>query len=799
MSGRGNLPAETTTFVGRETLLAETGGRLRQARLVTLTGTGGVGKTRAAVQLGRQARDAGVYRHGVWMVSLAGLKDPGLLARTVAQSLDIVDNSREAGLAHLIESLRDKHLLLILDNCEHLLAAAQHLVHDLLRACDGLTVLTTSRERIGTYGEHIVRVPPLGVTEGEAVRLFLDRAGATGAELDDSQLGEITELCHLLDGLPLAIELAAARLGELSLTDILEQLVDRRFSLLVGGDDMGLPHHQTLQRAFEWSAAHCSPGEKLLWSRLSVFPANFSRAAAEAVCTGEGIDREDVLDLLTGLVRKSILIAEPSPVSRRTRYRMLETVAQFGARMLAPDERVPVRQAHADHYRDLIAEAARDWFSPHEVRWMGTLREEWQNIRVAIAFYLSQPAQVEFAAQLAIDVGRTRFATFAGLLGQTLDLLENAYRAQPSAAILAHRAWILLVQGDAEAAAPHLRQARILAPHDPQLLYTEAAHQFLAEENPVRAKGCVATFRVVLDQLIADGDTPGDAHMVELFYAMSACFLGDRDTADRSTRGLLTSVEEHHAEWSGSWALWTRGLFELLHGEPHQAYLLAQQALATQHDIGDTWGPAFNLWLLACATAELGAHQRAARLFGGHWSQERTSRIRFAGLRPWARVREKIDRRIRQALGDDEYTAELARGAALRPEQVLALALEPLPAAERKPSGKQALPGGLTKQEYTIAGLVADGLTSKQIGERLFISPRTADRHVVNIRAKLGLPNRLALAAWHHEQIRRFERGGIDPGPVERALDAALEGGDMMAPALYDEYVRVERDRYRGP
>ncbi|GLZ31055.1 LuxR family transcriptional regulator [Lentzea sp. NBRC 105346] len=794
MNGRGNLPAETTTFVGRETLLAETGARLRQARLVTLTGTGGVGKTRAAVQLGRQARDNNTYRHGVWIVQLAGLKDPGLLARTVAESLGIVDNTREAGVAHLIDSLRDKHLLLILDNCEHLLAAVQHLVHDLLKACDGLTVLTTSRERVGTYGEHIVRVPPLGVTEGEAVQLFLDRATAAGSHIEQRQLNEVTELCHLLDGLPLAIELAAARLGELSLTDILDQLVDRRFALLVGGDDTGLPHHQTLQRAFEWSVAHCSPGEKLLWARLSVFPANFSRAAAEAVCAGDGIDREEMLDLLTGLVRKSILLAEPSPVSRRTRYRMLETVAQFGARIM-PGDRQQFRQAHADHYRALLDEAAHDWFSPHEVRWMGTIREEWPNIRVAIAFYLSQPDQVEHGAQLAIDVGRTRFATFAGMLGQTQDLLENAYRARPSATVLAHRAWIALVQGEANAALPHLRQARKLDPANPQLLYTEAAHLFLATDDPVRARPCVDTFDAILRQLIADGDTPGDAHMVELFHAMSACFLADRDTADRATRALLASVEEHHAEWSGSWALWTRGLFELLHGDAHQGYLLAQQALATQHDIGDTWGPAFSLWLLALCAAELGAAARAARLFGGQLSEARACRIRFDGLRPFARVYDRLERRTQQALGDDEFTTAVAAGARLGPDQVLELALEAVPASERRPSGKVVLPGGLTKQEFTIAGLVADGLTSKQIGERLFISPRTADRHVVNIRAKLGLPNRLALAAWHHEQVRRIDSRSVDPGPVERAMDAALEGGDMLAPALYDEFVRAERHR----
>lgn len=242
MTVRGNLPAQITTFIGRQAVLADTEALLGKARLVTLVGASGAGKSRVAVETGRVLAEAEAFQHGVWRVRLADLKDPALLARTVATELRIVDNSPAAGLGRLVESLHDKHLLLLLDNCEHLLEAVRHLVHHLLRDCEGLTILTTSREPIGVYGEHLLRVPPL--SEDEAVRLFLDRAPA---EVDLAEAGAV---CRAVDGLPLAIELVAA--AGIAPIDALESA--------------------TLERVFEWAAHHCTDEERRLWALLSVFP-----------------------------------------------------------------------------------------------------------------------------------------------------------------------------------------------------------------------------------------------------------------------------------------------------------------------------------------------------------------------------------------------------------------------------------------------------------------------------------------------------------------------------------------------
>jgi non-specific serine/threonine protein kinase len=227
-------------------------------------------------------------------------------------------------------------------------------------------------------------------------------------------------------------------------------------------------------------------------------------------------------------------------------------------------------------------------------------------------------------------------------------------------------------------------------------------------------------------------------------HSMATCFLLDAEAADKATTRLAEHDDVH---WSHAWALWHQGLYELLHGDPAQVHPLVVEALRIQLALGDTWGPAFSLWLLACACAELGAFDRAARLLGALRSQERVTRISLSTMRPFHKLLERTDRTVRRALGDD-YPVITTLGADLRQEQAMEFALEPVPDSERRPA-KPALPGGLSRQEFTIAGLVAEGLTSRQIGARLFISPRTADRHVVNIRVKLGLPNRMALAAWH--------------------------------------------------
>jgi non-specific serine/threonine protein kinase len=338
MTVRGALPAQSTTFIGRPAVPAGTRALLGGSRLVTLLGAGGVGKTRIAVETVRAITAESAFQHGVRLVPLAGLEDPALLARTVAAGLRMMDNSPETGPARLVEALYDKHLLLVLDSCEHLLDAVRHLVHHLLRNCEGLTILTTSREQLNVYGEQLVRVPPL--TVDEAARLFLDRAKAAGATLTDDDLPEVEALCEAVGGVPLAIELAAARLAEMSSTDLLKKW------------------DASSQRVFEWSAQHCSDEERELWATLSVFPADFDLAAAEALCGKE------VPQALAALVRRSIVVAKTSPVTGQQRYGLPNAVAQFGSGLLRDND--IVRRRHVRHYGELLEEAARSWSSPDD-------------------------------------------------------------------------------------------------------------------------------------------------------------------------------------------------------------------------------------------------------------------------------------------------------------------------------------------------------------------------------------------------------------------------------------------------
>ncbi|MCG8922272.1 LuxR C-terminal-related transcriptional regulator [Lentzea sp. CC55] len=716
MTVRGTLSAQTTTFIGRGAVLAETEVLLRETRLVTLTGAGGAGKSRLAVEAGRSLAAAEAFQHGVRRVRLGDLGDPALLARVVAAELRIVDNAPDGGFGRLVESLHDKHLLLVLDDCEHLLDAVRHLVHHLRRDCEGLTILVTSREPLGLYGERVLRVPPLSVDD--AVRLFEDRAEVVAERAD------VTALCKAVDGLPLSVELVAARPAGTPLTEVLGELGPA-----------------TLERVLGWAARRCTDEERLVWAALSVFPADFDLAAAEAVAGA------DVREPLSALVRGSIVVATTSPVTGETRYRLLSAVSQFGARLLT-DADEPLRR-HALHYSEFVDEVARSWFSPGEVLWMGRLWEEWPNVRAAIGHALRTPGLAAIGATMAMNGQRARFTSFAGMLGQAWDLLAAAREVVTEAplrtSLLAHCAYMAQARGDMATAIPLMNEARTLPRlpvTDVHLVLAEATHLFFVEGSPE----CVPLYEHVAE-LCRRHASPGDTYITELMHAMATCFLLDAEAADKATTGLIRQAGSNGVNWSHAWGLWLRGLHELLHGDPAEAHEPALGALRIQLALGDTWGAPFSLWLLACTCAELGAFDRAARLLGALRSQERISRISFGGMSPFHRVLERADRGTRRALGDD-YQVITTLGADLRPEQAMAFALEPVPASERRPV-LPALPGGLSRQEFTIAGLVAEGFTAKQIAARLFISPRTADRHVVNIRVKLGLPSRTALAAWH--------------------------------------------------
>jgi predicted ATPase/class 3 adenylate cyclase len=379
-----NLPLQLTSFVGREREMAEVAHLLGQTRLLTLTGVGGTGKTRLALQVA--ADQLAEYPQGVWLVELAPLADQALVPQTVAAVLGVREDGRRPLLATLTDVLRPKHLLIVLDNCEHLIDACAQLTDALLRACPKVQVLATSREALGIAGETSWRVPSLALSETdgqpavealrqvEAVRLFVERAVAAQSRfaLTPVTAPLVVQVCRRLDGIPLALEMAAVRLRGLSVEQLADRL-DQRFRLLTGGSRTALPRQQTLQATVDWSYSLLTPEEQALFARVSVFARGFTLEAAEAVCAGGVIAAADVLDLLVRLVEKSLVVADDGEAVS-TRYRLLETLRQYGReRLVASEEAATVHGNHAAYFLALAEQAERAWHGPEQVAWLGRL------------------------------------------------------------------------------------------------------------------------------------------------------------------------------------------------------------------------------------------------------------------------------------------------------------------------------------------------------------------------------------------------------------------------------------------
>jgi predicted ATPase/class 3 adenylate cyclase len=387
-----NLPIQLTSFVGRERELAAVQQLLLGERLVTLTGAGGVGKTRLALRLAADRLDS--IADGVWLVDLAPLADANLVPQAVAAALGVREQPERPLVQTLADALRDRHLLLLLDNCEHLVAACAALADSLLRACPWLRVLATSREPLGITGEAIWRVPPLASPEPdrlpsleslvqyEAVRLLLDRAelAAPSFAITEQNAAAVAQVCQQLDGLPLALELAAARVKVLSMEQLAARLSDR-FRLLTGGSRSALPRQQTLRALVDWSYDLLTEPEQVLFRRLAVFAGGCTLEAAEAVCAGDGVQPGEVLEHLARLVDKSLVIAEPSPGSQ-VRYRLPETIRQYSAEKLGEaGEGATLRGRHRDWCLALAERTGPGVLDPQRLAW---LEREYDNLRAAL-------------------------------------------------------------------------------------------------------------------------------------------------------------------------------------------------------------------------------------------------------------------------------------------------------------------------------------------------------------------------------------------------------------------------------
>jgi predicted ATPase/DNA-binding winged helix-turn-helix (wHTH) protein len=395
-----NLPYQLTSFVGREREIAQLEEFVTANRLVTLTGTGGAGKTRLAIEVA--SRLTGAFPDGVWLVELAALSDPRLVPQAVAKALDLKEQPKRSVLETLADHLAAKKLLLVLDNVEHLLDACAEMVDEILRRCSDVAVLATSRERLGMAGERANRVPSLTVPGAggnfapdallayEGVRLFVERARLLRPHFSvtPENGASLASICQRLDGIPLAIELAAPRLRSMSLEEVNRRL-DHRFGLLAGGSRTALPRQRTMRSTIDWSYDLLREPEKLLLQRLSVFAGGWTLAAAEEVCAGEGIEQRDVLDLLTSLADKSLVV--PEQEDAHTRSRLLETVRQYARDQLEDTGgSAAVRVRHRDYYLALAEEADPKLRSAEQAEWLRRLEEEHENLRAGLEWSLAE-------------------------------------------------------------------------------------------------------------------------------------------------------------------------------------------------------------------------------------------------------------------------------------------------------------------------------------------------------------------------------------------------------------------------
>ncbi|WP_245966311.1 ATP-binding protein [Sphaerisporangium album] len=765
------LPAEVTSFVGRRRELAEIRSLLSRSRLVTLTGVGGVGKTRLACRIATEVGRA--FPDGVWFADLGSLDDPELLPQALADVLRLHEEGGRACVDRLAEHLSGKKALVILDNCEHLLHDCAVLTEELLACAPELRVIATSRQPLHIGGERTLAVLPLPLPEAggrpmsvdalaqvDAVRLFVERAEAVLPDfaVTEANRDAVERICRRLDGIPLAIELAAVRLRALSVRQLLERL-DDRFRLLASGTRAATPRHRTLRALVDWSYELCTEPERLLWARVSVFFGGLDLDAAEAVCSGDGIAREDVVDLVSGLVEKSVLLRDEAPPG--VRYRLLETIRQYGRDRLAESgEQDALRRRHSDYYRELAGQARAHLFTGAQVEWLARLRLDHANLRGALAscFEHGGPEGARAGLETAADLlyhWKTSRHVREGRRWLDRGLLAVDEPGELRARALWVDAWLALMQGDDAVAVPMLGESRRIGERlglDRVLayvtLFSGMASLYQGDSGPA-----IKMFEEALASHRAAHDEVGEVvALTRLCLAYS--FEGDSARAVACGQEALEICEARGEVWHKAYALMALGIEVWRQGDSARAAAMVKQGLRFNGALDDWFGVGICLEVLAWMASGDGDHERAARLFGalsGIWQAVGTQLSVFGHL---TRYHDESVTRTRDALGDPAYRVSAAQGARLTLDEALAYAVEEpasVPEAER---AYEPAPSPLTRRETEISRLVAEGLSNKEIAARLVIAQRTAEGHIEHILGKLGFHSRAQIAVWVAEQGR---------------------------------------------
>jgi len=753
--GPGALPRPLTSFIGRERELAEARRLLERNCLLTLTGPGGSGKTRLCIELAVQV--AADYPDGVYFVRLAPVRDPALVPSSIGQGVGLPDSGGRPLVQHLASYLRDRNLLLILDNFEHLLAAAP-VVAQLLAQARNLRIVVSSRSPLRVSGEQECPVPPLAlprqdaaatvssVAACESVRLFAERAAAAvpGFAVDERSAGVVAQIVRRLDGLPLAIELAAARIRLLPPEAIALRL-GHSLALLTGGGRDLPDRQQTLRATIEWSYDLLSEEGKTLLAACSVFRGGIDLDVIESVCRQAGIG-VTVLDGLQELVDQSLL--RPLQASGAPRYLMLETIREFAAERLADTPPAAgLHQAHAAAFLALAEQAARPLTGLGQREWLERLDVEHNNIRAAMDWYRLQdpPAALRLAAAMSwfwslhgyYTEGRQRLRQLLGLVPG-----ENTLRVRA----LNGAAWLALDQGDYPDADRLLSESTELSRRLNDKIGEGMAAVF-------RCRNMISSDRIAeaashgeraLALLSQADDRPGIAFAL-FFLALNAQFTGNLVAACGLHERCVTLCGELGFESLGARALQPLGIARLELGDLAAARTALEQGLPASVAVGDRFIIPIGLSGFAGLAAKTGKHRMALRLSGA----AEAYRDIYGSAQP-APLRAYLENWLAPSL--QTAGAAAARLVAEGRQMTLAVALEYALADEPEDAWGPGPGQALTRREREVAVLVAGGLTNRDVAARLSLSVRTVEVHVDHILTKLGFRTRTQLAAWAHEQ-----------------------------------------------
>jgi non-specific serine/threonine protein kinase len=805
--GPTNLPVQLTSFIGREHVQAELESLLASARLVTLTGPGGCGKTRLALQV------AGVVsrrcRDGVWLVELASLRDRALLPQLITKTLSISHAPEQPALEALLDYVQSKEMLLLLDNCEHLIGDCASLAQQLVSQAAGLRLLVTSREPLALAGERLYSLSglacpavgedqridnPIDLMQYDAVRLLVERARTVlpNFTLTPANASSVVQICRKLDGLPLALELASARSNVLTIQQIAERL-DDQFSLLVSTQRAAPePRHHTLRTAMDWSYELLSTPEQALLRRLSVFSGGCALATVEAVCTGDEVERIQLLDLLSSLVNKSLVVAETLQANE-ARYHLLETIRQYAQeKLIAAGEGPAIRDRHLESFLELTERVAQKLTGQDQQRWLHWLEAETGNLRAALAWSLESHA---IEAGLRIAIALYQFWTIRNyvaeglawteqLLSKADDLIAPVTRANA----LTYASLLAGMRGNTSAQVAYGRQAGHLAEAAgdegrPALTWALAA---LAHAS--RAMGDHETEFTLAQRVIELRREAGDAYPLgrELYiYSSTAMAIGKYDSAKAMLDEALPLLRQAGDSYRIAMALNYRGDLARCQRRYAQAQSAYEESLSLLRAIGAGRDLASVLHNLGHACLHRRDVERASALFNEslalHQAQHHKrgmteSLLGFAALAIasdwpaagarllaalvelggqrsasfWVATRLEYEHyvsRARARLTEAEFEAEQSTGRALSLEQAVDVAQQVARqvTAANKDEPKAA---ALTVRERDIAVRIAQGKSNGEIATELVLSKRTVEAHIANILSKLGFRNRAQIVRW---------------------------------------------------